>query len=173
VLHMGVHSAVTDQPQQMEGAAIVDRALDRPVQRGVGRKLPVRHRQVDPGQPLIDDEAGADVGVPDLRVPHLPRRQPDVLTGGKQGRVRVVGPETVHRRRPGAEDGVSRLVAADTPAIEDHQDDWAPRPMPARSAGHFLVNSRSNRSLIPVLHLAIARGYPVRRNGLLPCTSVH
>ena len=135
MLDVGVHPAVADQPQQVERAAIVNRALDRPVQRRVRRKLPVRHRQVDAGQPLIDDEAGADIGVTDLGVPHLPRRQPDILTGGEQGRVRIVGPEAIHRRRPGMEDGIARLVAANTPAIEDHQNDRTLWPvLLARSA---------------------------------------
>ena len=126
MLDVGVHATVADQPQQVQRAAILNRALDRPVQRRVGRQLPVRDSQVDAGQPLIDDEAGADIGVPDLGIPHLPRRQPDILTGGEQSGVRIVSPEAVHRRGPGMEHGISRLVAADTPAVEDHQDDRDP-----------------------------------------------
>ena len=125
MLDVRVHPAVADQAEQVKRAAIVNRALDRPVQGRVRRKLTVGHSQVDTGQPLIDDEAGADIGVTDLGVPHLPRRQPNVLPGGEQGRVWIVGPETVHRRRLGVEDGIARLVAANPPAIEDHQNDRA------------------------------------------------
>ena len=76
MLDVGVHSAVADQPQQVKRAAIVNRALDRPVQRRVRRKLTAGHSKVDAGQPLIDDEAGADIGVTDLEFPICPAGSP-------------------------------------------------------------------------------------------------
>ena len=76
MLDVGVHTAVADQSEQVERAAIVDRALDGPVQRRVRGQLPVRDRQVDTGQPLIDDEASADIGVP---LPHGPFALPFIF----------------------------------------------------------------------------------------------
>jgi len=63
------------------------------------------------------------------------------------------------------EHGVARLITANTPAIEDHQDDGTLRPVqPARSACHVRISSKLDRSSIAVLSLAIERGYRVSRD---------
>jgi hypothetical protein len=39
------------------------------------------------------------------------------------------------------EDGIARLVAANPPAIEDHQNDWASRPvLLVRPVRHMSIN---------------------------------
>jgi hypothetical protein len=52
-------------------------------------------REVDAGQILVDDPAGADVEVTDLRVALLALRQADGLTRRMQDRVRPARPQRV------------------------------------------------------------------------------
>ena len=70
------------------------------------RKGAVLDRLVDAQQILLDDGAGAEVQVPDLRVPHLPLGQPDGLAPGGQRGVGVGAPELVEDRRIRQLDGV-------------------------------------------------------------------
>ena len=86
VADVGMDAAVADQPEQVQRPAACQRAIHGPVEGGVRRELPVGDGAVDARQPLVDDEAGADVGVADLGVAHLPRRQADGLAGGEQRR---------------------------------------------------------------------------------------
>src|SRR5262249_41511393 len=78
---------------------------------------------VDADEVLADDPAGAQVGVADLRVPHLPFGQPDRTAGGGQLRVRVARPQVVEHRRRGKFDGVSRPRRRHPPAAEDEEAD--------------------------------------------------
>ena len=60
--------------------------------RGARREAAVAERVVDPRQVHPDHPPGADVGVPDLGVAHLPDRQPDVRAVRRERRVRAARP---------------------------------------------------------------------------------
>jgi hypothetical protein len=80
---------------------------------------PVRDRAVDALEVLVEHPARADRQVPDLRVAHLPRRQPDGFAGCLQRRVRIAAPERVEDRRVRELDGVAGAGRRATPAVED------------------------------------------------------
>ena len=97
------------------------RPLERADEGGIDEDRAVADGQVDAHQVLEQDAAGADREVADLRVAHLPRRQADRLTRGREARVRVRRPEVVEHRRRGQLDGVSGAGRGEAPAVEDDE----------------------------------------------------
>jgi len=63
--------------------------------------------------------------------------------------VRVGRQEAVHHRSRGGEDGVARLVAADSPAIEDDKDDGAGRV--DGSVGHGIASDERRIGRDPIV----------------------
>ena len=124
VLPARVHAAVGDEAHQVQppARAVSGRRAGR-AQRLVLEEAAVRDRIVDPGQVLLDDRAGAEVHVADLRVAHLAVGQADVATAGREGRVRVALPELVEDRRRRLAHRVSRPVRGQAPAVEDDEGD--------------------------------------------------
>src|SRR6186713_1179850 len=57
----------------------------------------------------------------DLRVPHLSGRKADSLPGGLEGRVRVLRPDAVERRRVGQLDRVPGPGQSEAPAVQDDE----------------------------------------------------
>src|SRR5918996_12229 len=78
-------------------------------------------RAVDAHQVLEDDASRPDRQVADLGVPHLARRQADVLAGGAQRRVRVASPERVEDRGVGELDRVAGPGGRAPPPVEDDE----------------------------------------------------
>ena len=72
---------------------------------------------------LVEDAPAPDREVPDLRVPHLARREPDGLARGDERRVRVVVPQPVEGRRGGELDGIAGAGRRAAPSVEDDEDD--------------------------------------------------
>ena len=70
----------------MDVAASLARPPERRDQRLVPRERAVRDRLVHPGEILEEDPPGADREMADLRVAHLPGRQPDGLARRRQRR---------------------------------------------------------------------------------------
>ena len=93
--------------------------------------------------------------------------------------MRIVGPETIHRRRPGVQDGIARLVAANPPAIEDHQHDrsrWLVLLTFRASCAHQLKANRSPVASYPSPSNTVIRYVQMNCDTcdeLLPGTSVH
>ena len=74
---VGVDAARPDQADEMEPAIGPDARAAGVEQRWPLEEGAVRDRRIDPRQVLEDRTPGAEVQVPDLRVAHLPGRQPD------------------------------------------------------------------------------------------------
>ena len=133
VVDVRVHSAVRDEPEQMDVSPAFARAPERGDERGVLGERAVGDREVHAGEVLEEDPPRADREVTDLGVSHLPGRQPHGLTRRGESRVREALPERVEHRRSRELDGVPRPGRCDTPAVEDDEDDGSHRaPAPAR-----------------------------------------
>ncbi len=118
---VGVHPARRDQPDHMRRAAPLldpdDELLQR---RGAGERA-VGDRRVDAHQVLHDDAAGADIGVPDLGIAHLPVGQADEPLARLQSRVRPARGQRVPYGGLCRGDGIVVAVRALAPAVEDAQ----------------------------------------------------
>src|SRR5947208_14423556 len=86
----------------------------------------IANREIDPGQVLVDDPAGADVEVANLGVPLLALRQTDGLAGRGQYRVRPSFPECIPVRLPRGGDRIGGGLFTITPAVDDQQDERSP-----------------------------------------------
>ena len=123
MLDMAVHAAVGQQTENVQGLAVRRIVKGGSIDR-VFKKCPVLDGLCDARQILKHNAAGADVCMADLAVAHLAVRQADIQPGGGQLRVRPALQETVHHRRFGRVDGVSRIRLADAVAIEDDKRDF-------------------------------------------------
>ena len=70
---------------------------------------------------MVEDAAGADRQVPDLRVAHLALGQPDRLAASLRASCAGTRPEPVEHRRRGELDGVPRAGRRAAPAVEDDE----------------------------------------------------
>ncbi len=116
-----VDAAVRDEPEQVHVAAARPRARERGDERLVLVDRAARDGAVHALEILVEDAARADRQVPDLRVAHLARRQPDRLARRLERRVRVRPPKPVEHRRPRELDGVPRPGRRAAPAVEDDE----------------------------------------------------
>ena len=105
----------------MESGAVLPAVLNGGDQHRVLEELAVPDGLGDAGQLLIDDAAGAEIGVSDLAVAHLPLRQADGQAGAAQQGVRTAGEQRVERRRARRGDGVVGRGRSLAPAVEDRQ----------------------------------------------------
>ena len=117
VLVGGVHAAVADEPDQVHPRSVGERGAQHLV-RGQGAVL---HGLVDAREVLLDDRAGAEVEVADLRVAHLALGQADRPSAGRQLGARATCPEVVEDRRRGQVDGVPGPGRRDPPPVEDDE----------------------------------------------------
>ena len=83
-------------------------------------KLAVLNGLGDPGELLIDDAAGADIGVPDFGVAHLPLRQSDVHAGGADQSMRALGQNFAEIRHSRGADGVAVCRGIVAKAVKNH-----------------------------------------------------
>jgi hypothetical protein len=91
-------------------------------QRRVLAKAAILDRQVDLAQVHRHHPAGADIGVADLGIAHLPARQADIGAMGDQRRMRAGRPSPVEIGRAACTTALPR-ARVQAPAIEDAQDD--------------------------------------------------
>src|SRR5690625_1619265 len=84
MLVMRMDTAVTEQSHDMKLTAFALDMLHRIKQHFVFEEVAVFDRLVDARQTLIDDAAGTDIQVTNLRIPHLSFRQPDIQAGRGQ-----------------------------------------------------------------------------------------
>ena len=87
-----MHAAGRGEAGQVRRAAALLQRRDELAQRRVGREAAVRDGVVDPRQVHPDHAPGADVGVPDLGVAHLPLGQAHVRPVRAQRRMRAASP---------------------------------------------------------------------------------
>src|SRR5437899_10601130 len=82
----------------------------------------IANREIDPGQVLVDDPAGADVEVANLGVRLLAVRQTDGLAGRAQYRVWPSFPARIPVRLPRRAARVAGGFLPTIPAVDDHAD---------------------------------------------------
>ena len=116
-----MHPARRDQPHDMRRAAALLELADKILQCGQARDLLLGQRLIDAGQVLQDHTTGADVGVADLGIAHLPVGQTDIMLAGLELGVRPAAHQLVPDRRFGPVDRVVGAVWPLAPAIEDAQ----------------------------------------------------
>jgi hypothetical protein len=122
---MAVHAAVGHDADQMRGAArCPSGSIGKSEDFGVLEKAAVLDGEVDLAQIHRDDAAGADIGVPDLGIPHLPVGSP---TSRTMGRTSVAcGPWARMRSKFGVRASLRCIVGlgrADAPSVEDAKND--------------------------------------------------
>ena len=89
VMLMAVHAAVRDKAKKVEPVPpCFGKSL---LQHGILLKGALADGFVNASKILIDDAARAEIEVPDFAIPHLSRRQADVLATGANGATRVGG----------------------------------------------------------------------------------
>ena len=124
---MAVHSAIRDQPDEMQPPA--SRVSECLLQNAILLQFAVSDRFVDPGQVLINNPPRAEIEMADLRVSHLPFRQPHVLAARAQCRARIILIETVVKGRLREQSRVAVLLpvcfsaGVNPPSVTDHEDD--------------------------------------------------
>src|SRR5690349_20206060 len=125
---MAVNAAVGNKPEEMQAAAAG--LSERLVDDLVTGKLAVGNGFVDAGEVLVNDPARAEVKVSDLRVTHLPRREPDVHTRRAHAAYGVGPIQLIMKRGTGKQRRVAvslRLLSSvgiDAPPIPDDQNHW-------------------------------------------------
>ena len=150
VLPAGVDAAVGDEAEQVQAAArAAAGAVAGSQQRLVLEEAAVGDRVVDPGQVLLDDRAGAEVEMADLRVAHLPVGQADVAPLGGEFGVGELRPETIEDRRLGQRDRVAGAGRGKSPAVEDHQRQRRHRQLGHPAASTIWAKSSGSRLAPP------------------------
>ncbi len=122
VAEVGVDATVGEEAHQVESRAVRHRVGDRLTHDGVLEEGALGDVLIDPRDLLIDHAPRAEVHVPDLRVAHLPLRQPDGEPRRLQGRVRVLRKEAIEERLRSRIDGRNRRVLGDAEAVEDEEE---------------------------------------------------
>ena len=102
----GVDAAGRKQAEEVERPPIALGLPDGRVEGLVAEKGAILDRSVDAHEVLEDDPPGAEVGVPDLGIPHLPLGQTHCEARGVEGRVGIALVEEVDVRGIGQGDGV-------------------------------------------------------------------
>ena len=124
VLHVGVNTARAHQTVNMQLAVVLFAVVDCTEECLVLKEVAVLDGLGDTGQLLIDNAAGADVGVTDLTVAHLTVRQTDIQTGCPQLGRRILGENTVEIRRLCGMDGIAHVAAAQAKTVHNNQNQW-------------------------------------------------
>jgi len=122
VLLVTVHAAVGEQAEHMQRAAVGHGQVHGFRELRIARELAVGNGLGDARQVLVDDAAGAEIGVPDFGIAHLPHGQADVHARARDQRVRALGPQALEVRRAGVGDGVVAGLFGMAPAVEDDED---------------------------------------------------
>ena len=116
-----VDAAVGDEAEQVDVAAALSGPAEGAEEGRVLEELTGLDRPVDAHEVLEGHAAGPDREVADLGVPHLPRREPDVLARRAQGRVGMARPEIVEDGRVRQLDRVPRAGRRTSPSVEDDE----------------------------------------------------
>ena len=118
----GVNAPRRHQPHHMGCPVVAFESFDHVDQNRILCKRTVFNRLVDFGKVLHNHTAGADVGVSDFRISHLPFGQSDRQAVGFNQAVRIVVVHPVPiRRMPHLNGIIRRLWAAIAPPVQNHQ----------------------------------------------------
>ena len=121
-----MHPAGRQKTHDMQGAAIGPRLGDQLAQHRPAGQSAFLNRDIDAGQILRHDPAGADIHVTHFRIAHLSARQSDRRARGRQQGMGTFGQHAAVVGRPGLGDGVVRRgVVAVAPAVENAKQSGA------------------------------------------------
>ncbi len=123
VVDVTMHTTVRNHTHKMRGAAGVLQLGDEVLNRGIVKERPVFDRQINLAKVHRHNPARADIGMSNLRVAHLARRQAHIRAVGDQRGVGTGGHHRVEIRSVGKMRRVILCLVAQAPAIEDAQDD--------------------------------------------------
>ena len=118
-----VHTAVGNQPEQMQSPLSRSRMLHRIQQHGMRKQFPVLDHQIDARDVHVHDASGANVQMPDLTVPHLPLRQSHKWPAGMNERVGILPQQAVIGRLSGESNGVGFGFGSVSPAVENGKNE--------------------------------------------------
>ena len=90
MIDMRVHTAITYEPQEVQGFVIGFCKPDGFQEGFILRKRTITNGYINTLQFLVDDTTGAQIQVTYFRVTHLPVGQTYCFTAGNQGRIRVL-----------------------------------------------------------------------------------
>ena len=124
VVEGGVHATVGGQAHQVKFLPAGFHVVENGGNLRVLQQFVLAACDVDLNQVLVHHAAGTQVHVPHFGVAHLPVGQADVFAASLQVAHRIVCPQGVDVRRTLGPDGVGIVVAAFSPAVENHQEDF-------------------------------------------------
>ena len=116
---MAVHPAVGQEARQVQGGPRFFGVVHGVFQGFVFEEIPILNGFGDAGQLLIHHPAGADIGVADLAVAHLPVGQAHVHAGRADGGAGVLREHLGQVGGLGGLDGVAVGVGVNAEAIHD------------------------------------------------------
>src|SRR5438128_10811679 len=122
---MTVNAAIGHQSDKMQPMS--PRSGKRVMEDMVALQFAVSHRLVNPCQVLINDSAGSEIKMADLRVAHLSFRQANILSASAQSRPWIIAMELIvkWRRRQQRRVSITLSLLAATgihaPAARNHE----------------------------------------------------
>ena len=119
--HVAVYAAGGEQSHEVQRGALVLCILHRGFQRGILKEIAVLNGFCDLDKLLIDNSAGAHIGMTDLGIAHLTVRQTDIESGSADDIVRVLRKIAVEIRGFRCLDRVAVVARIDSEAVHDQQ----------------------------------------------------
>jgi hypothetical protein len=154
-----MHAARGSQPQEMASATGLPETRDEAGQCGRRPDAAIGYRVVDARQVLHNHAPGTYIEMSDFGIPHLTRRQADVLARRLQQRMWAGAPKFVEVGRARLADGIVGRVLTPTPAVQPTI------PIPATGYPAPAI-APSNISMRPFPHSGrIRREYPGPTSG--------
>ena len=123
VIDVAVDPTVGYQPHQVHGPAAARRRGEGLAEGGVPEERPVLDGSEDLPKGLPDGSSRSEAQVADLGVPHVPGGEPHRRPGGVEAEGGETLRQLLHVARVGVGDSVVVALLAQTPAIEDDQDE--------------------------------------------------
>ena len=123
---VAVHTAVADQPENMQRLSSRAGMLDCCDECGIGEKTSILNGEVDPGNKLIHNPASAKIEVPNFGIAHLVVWQANVTAATAQRGEWVGLLQPIHRWRPRSTNRIAFVLWPDAPSVENHQHDLWP-----------------------------------------------
>ncbi len=124
MLQRRVHAPVGRKTHEVDTDAVLLGVLERADDLGILHDRIVAASAVDLYQILVDDAAGADIEVADLRIAHLAVGQADVLAVGAQLRVGIFFGHGRNIIGMNGGNDIRLVMAAVAPAVENHQQNF-------------------------------------------------
>ena len=117
-----MHSAVGNQPKQVQPPLSRSRMFHRLQQHRMREEVAILNHQIDARDVHMHNASSTDVQVPHFAISHLPLRQPNVWSAGMNQGVGVLAKQAVVGRFTRQRDRVGFGFGAISPAIKNDQN---------------------------------------------------